>query len=147
MDFGVGVHHKRPMAHDRFVDRLAAEDQQHGVVIGFKADARAITLKQRKLPFTHHVLTVDLDRPMQHHQRSVAARVQIQRSRLARIQADIPHVDRRKGMGRAAFAIELTGNQAQTAGIVLERQVGDVTVDDALIPRRGHFVLCRQVDP
>ena len=44
MDFGVGVHHKRPMAHDRFVDRLAAEDQQHGVVIGFKADARAITL-------------------------------------------------------------------------------------------------------
>ena len=147
MDFSIGVHHKRAVPHNRLVDGLTAQDQQHRIVIGLKTDLRAVAGKQCHLPFAHHFLAIDLDRSVQHHQHGVAALVQIERGRLARVQADIPHIDWRKGPRRAPLAIELAGNQAQAPGIILKRQLRNLAIHNALVARLGHLVLGRQVDP
>jgi hypothetical protein len=38
MDFLLGVHHERTVTDDRLVDRLAAEQQHHRVVTGFRVN-------------------------------------------------------------------------------------------------------------
>ena len=113
VDFLLGVHHERAVTDDRFVDRLAAEQQHHGVFAGFEGQLMAVTLEQRQLPFAHRLQAVDLHRTFQYHQRGVAAFVQIQRQQLAGVQAQVPDVDRGEGARRPFAAIELTSDQAQ----------------------------------
>ena len=43
MNLLLGVHHKWPMAHDRFIDRFATEQQHLGVVAGFQGELATIT--------------------------------------------------------------------------------------------------------
>ena len=100
------------MTHNRLVDGFTAEDQQHRIVIGFEPHLLTVTLEQRQLSFAHHLLAIDLNRTVQHHQGGVATLMHVERSRLARVQTDVPHVDVSKRACRAAMTVKFTGNQA-----------------------------------
>ena len=106
-----------------------------------------ITLKQRQLPLARDFLAIDQDRAAQDHQGGVTPFVQVQCDGFARVEAQVPHVDGRKGVGRALGASELTGDQAQLPGTVGQRQYRNVAIDNRLVTGVGHFVLGRQVDP
>ncbi|SOB52439.1 hypothetical protein PLUA15_230182 [Pseudomonas lundensis] len=135
------------MTDDGLVNRLAAKDQEHRILISIDMHLSAITIEQSQLAFACHLLAIQLHGALEHHQCGVVAFAQIKRSRLAPLQPDIPHLDVSKGVRRATETVEFTGNQAQPSGVVLEGYIRDIPIQNALITRCGHFVFGGQVDP
>ncbi|MCY1438340.1 hypothetical protein D9M71_545340 [compost metagenome] len=67
LDFFLLVHHERTIAHNRFLDRLTAEQQQFGIAIGLQAHLGAFLGKQRHLRLAQQAAAIDLDRTAEHH--------------------------------------------------------------------------------
>ncbi len=65
-DFGARVHDERPHAGNRFIDRFAAQDEDHAVRFGRKFDGIALRGKQRELGGRHTVLRARPHRAAQH---------------------------------------------------------------------------------
>ena len=135
------------MADDRLVDGFAAEQQHLGVLIRLQGDLITVTLEQRQLPLACDFLAIDQHGAAEDHQGRVAPGVQVQRDRFTGVEAQVPHVNRREGMGRAMGTGELTGDQAQVTGVVGQWQHRNIAIHEGLVAGIGHFVLGRQVDP
>ena len=135
------------MADDGLIDRLAAQQQHHGVAVRLDGDAVAIAFEQRHLRFAHHALAIHQYRAVQDDQRRTPAGVHRQLRQLALRQAHIPHLHSRKRAGRAMLASEIAGDHAHGAAAVRQRHRGNRLAANRLVAGRRHLVFRRQVHP
>ena len=115
-DLRFAVHHERPVADDRLVDRLAAQDQQRRVGVGLDRRSR-VPARSSSTSCASRATSraVDQHRAVQHDQRErVALRAPRTRA-CALVQSHVPDIDRRERARRPAVAVELAGDHAHRA--------------------------------
>jgi len=132
------------MAHDRFVNRLAGHDLQHGVAIGMDGGPFAVPGEADDFGFACG-LAVDCHVTREHGDHAVVPGRQVQCDIGISVKTNIPQVDRCEGPRRSSGATKLTGNDAGFAALKLHD--GDRIAGNGLIAGRAHLVGGWQVHP
>src|SRR6476646_5283677 len=104
--FGLRVHDKRAIAGDRFVDRLAAHDQDTAVLLGFKYDKGSQALQHDQFGFSGWFGTVDRNTPLKHKSRRALSLGERQFDSRTSLQLKVVEFDRCKRPRRSFLSLK-----------------------------------------
>src|SRR3569623_3308179 len=147
LDLGLGVHHERAVADDRLIDRLAVEHEQRAVLLRLDHHAAAVALQHRELRLADRRAVAARHRAAQYEQRRGVTGGHVELGTRAGADAQVPDIHGRETVRRSHEDGVLARNAAHRSRAVGQRHARYVRIEYALVTRRRHFVLGRQVDP
>src|SRR5208282_3063342 len=147
LDLGLCIHHKRPHANDRLIDRLAIQEQNRGVFQHLDRNRFLLALKDGQFRRAHDFARPQADSALEHEERRGPANWHMKFLAGAALQAQIPNIHRTKAARGAASALILARDDPHKP--VARRQLNpwNIRIANALVAGLSFLILRGKIDP